>query len=718
MKQLNTVKILICLAVVYSLFAAKPAKAQFTLQVLHASDLEGGVDAIERAPNFAAIIDNLEDDYANTVILGAGDTYIPGPFFSAAADGSVRQTLRDFYDEFYGGIVTNSLREGVGRIDITIMNAIGFDASALGNHEFDAGTGAIADIIGSEFGSDGVRWVGSQFPYLSANLDFSADGALNGLFTSSIELSTFFQSNPNTLVAGQKRSLAPATLIERNGELIGVVGATTPLLASISSPGLTQVQNPGAGTNNMEDLASILQPVINDLIAAGSNKIILVSHLQQIQLEEQLIGLLNGVDIIIAGGSDAILANAGDVLNPGDAENIYDSYPIQTTNADGDPAAIISTDGEYSYVGQLVVTFDDEGILDLSSIDPVSGPYASTEETVTELWGSLDLAFAEGTTGAKVASLTDAVLEVVTEKDGNIFGSSSVFLEGRRSAVRTEETNLGNFTADANLWFARQIDPTTTVSIKNGGGIRAAIGEVVQLENGDYAFFPPQANPISGKANGEISQLDIENSMRFNNALSLISLTAQNLKAVLEHGVASWAPGATPGSFGQVGGVRFSFDPSLPANSRIVNAVLLDEEGNDGEALVENGIVAGDPDRVIRIVTLNFLAGGGDGYPFADLGFDQLDLVGNVPNEINENGVAEFAQAGTEQDAFAEYAAAFFSNEPFNLPETPVELDGRIQNLSFRSDAIFSEPAEVEFAEEYINTQEGSGVLEIEVIGK
>jgi 2',3'-cyclic-nucleotide 2'-phosphodiesterase (5'-nucleotidase family) len=44
--------------------------------------------------------------------------------------------------------------------------------------------------------------------------------------------------------------------------------------------------------------------------------------------------------------------------------------------------------------------------------------------------------------------------------------------------VRTEETNLGNVSADANKWMARRYDPTVTVSIKNGGGIRSAVGFV------------------------------------------------------------------------------------------------------------------------------------------------------------------------------------------------------------------------------------------------
>ena len=88
---------------------------------------------------------------------------------------------------------------------------------------------------------------------------------------------------------------------------------------------------------------------------------------------------------------------------------------------------------------------------------------------------------------------------MVTDKDGNVFGRSLVFLEGRRDFVRTEETNLGNLTADANLAMARQTDAATVISIKNGGGIRAEIGFI----DGDTGeLLPTQANALSGKEAG------------------------------------------------------------------------------------------------------------------------------------------------------------------------------------------------------------------------
>jgi len=139
----------------------------FRLQLLHASDLEGGVAAIDRAPNFAAIVDALEDapGMGASITLSAGDNYIPGPFFSAAGDPSVAPALAAA-----NGLVPSSTGlASAGRADATIMNVVGFDASALGNHEFDLGSREVRNIIAPVSPMpvpSPPPWPGVQFPYL------------------------------------------------------------------------------------------------------------------------------------------------------------------------------------------------------------------------------------------------------------------------------------------------------------------------------------------------------------------------------------------------------------------------------------------------------------------------------------------------------------------------------------------------------------------------
>ena len=670
-----------------SVAALQSAQAQFTLQLLHASDLEGGVEAIGTAPNFAAIVDTLEGEYPNsTVVLSSGDNWITGPFYSAANQSSLRDTLNAVYNTLYNTTMFNNLREAGGRVDISIMNVIGFDAACFGNHEFDAGTDAIEDIIGPDIRNSGTdaRWIGAQFPYLSANLDFSTSN-LNGLVEPSLVNSTAFSPSPLDWVAvDTAKKISKATIINRGAQQIGVVGATTQRLASISSPGNVSVI--GATNDNMTQLASILQPEINALDAAGVDIIIVVSHLQNFSLEQQLAGLLNHVDIIVAGGSDFLLADGSDVLNSGDVA--AGPYPFSTLNADSDSCLIVSTDGKYSYVGRLVVDFDANGNILPSTVDTLeSGAYATQTSVVNTLWGS-DNPFAAGSKGRLVQRLTNAVSTIVTAKDGNTFGYSDVYIDGRRTTVRSQEANMGNLTADANLWVAQQYNSNVVASIKNGGGIRAEIGEVVETSPGVFQFLRPQANALSGKLEGEISQLDIENTLKFNNGLVILDLKPAGLKDIIEHGIGNYAPGTTEGRFPQVGGLRFSFDPSLAAGSRIQNMAIVNNSGAVVDTVVLNGTVYGDPNRDLKIVTLNFIAGGGDGYPFPTLATGQVDL----DTALTAAGNATFAAPGGEQDALAEYLAAEHPTTMTAYADAEVDQtqDERIQILSLRNDVVFS----------------------------
>uniref|UniRef100_E6VL91 5'-Nucleotidase domain protein n=1 Tax=Rhodopseudomonas palustris (strain DX-1) TaxID=652103 RepID=E6VL91_RHOPX len=674
---------------------SQPAPA-YTLQILHASDFEAGLNAVGRAGNFAAIVDYLEETYANSITLSSGDNFIPSPFFNAGSDASLKEVYEAALESYYGLVSGQlSISPGFGTADMAMLNIIGIQASAIGNHEFDAGTKAFADIIKQTSG-----YPGAQFPYLAANLDFSADPNLASVYTGTVQNGNAYSGFPP--VAGIGKKIAPTTIIEEGGEKIGVVGATTQIVQSISSTGGVEVI--GDNVDDMAALAAILQPTIDGLLAQGINKIILVSHLQQLALEKALAPLLHGVDVIIAGGSHTLLADETDVLRAGDAA--ADTYPIVTANADGNTTLIVNTSGEYSYVGRLVVDFDAQGNVIYTANSAVNGAYASTEEVVSSLYdgnttvdvdndGDVDAddadPFAEGSRGDLVNDIAQAVGGVIDAQDGNIFGKTDVYLEGRRSEVRTEETNLGNLSADANLWYAQKVDPAVLVSIKNGGGVRDSIGYVYAV-GGDAVENPPLANASVGKEAGDVSQLDIANSLRFNNALSMVTVTADQLLKVLEHAVAATTATATPGQFAQVGGIAFSFDKDFPVGDRVQSAALIDESGRPVLTLVENGELAVDPNMAIRVVTLSFLLTGGDGYPFASFIAANpafANVVNLTPDLVPDAGQrANFAAEGTEQDAFAEYMAAKYSETAYGEADTDRAHDTRIQNLDYRTDTV------------------------------
>ena len=674
--------------------------SNFRLQLLHAADMEGGGGDLLNAPNFVSIVDYLEDQYTHSLFISSGDLVLPGPYLAAAADGSLQPALQQAAERIYGlsegdlsGITAAS-----GRVETLLADLMNTAAVTLGNHEFDQGTGLIADMIAPVLGEnpslDDIEWLGSRFPYLSANLDFSADADLASLATKDVLDSSAFQTSAEALLAGATSpKLAPAMIQEMGGEKVGVIGLTTQILESISSPGDTQVL--AGGDNDMQALANLVQPVIDDLESQGVNKIVLASHLQQIQFEEELATLLDGVDIVMAGGSNSLLADSEDTergLFPG-APEPYDTYPIIKQDASGNDVAIINTDGGWRYVGQLVVEFDDNGQLLVDSLTPeTSGVYAATDAQVEALWGSKDAAFAEGTKGAIASDLVDSVAAFVAEQDGNILGLSDVYLVGERSAVRSEETNLGNLTADANLWYARQVDADVAVSFKNGGGIREPIGQVVvEGDDGEPRYEAPAGNEAIGKPDGGVSQLDAASALRFNNDLSILTLTRAKLVDVLEYAVAASAPGVTPGQFAQVSGIQFSFDWDLPAGERIQSAAIVNESGVTQDILVAGGELVGRADEPIKVVTLSFLADGGDGYPLDESSvLERTDLIdGDI-----DAGQFRFADVGTEQDAFAEYMAAMFSDSAYSQAETPASEDRRIQNLDLRDDDVLGESAD------------------------
>ncbi|NJO78538.1 MAG: DUF4114 domain-containing protein [Cyanobacteria bacterium RM1_2_2] len=636
----------------------------FKLQLLHAADQEAGVPALEDAPNFSAVLNALKNedadsdgnlDYANTLVLSSGDAYIPSPFLFASEQAF----------------------DGQGRGDILIQNELGFQAIAFGNHEFDLGTGLIADLLQADAETG---YPGAQFPYLSSNLDFSTDSALADLV---VEDGQEASDIPN--------SIAGNTIITVNGEKFGIVGATTPTLRSISSPGGVTIlpeDFDGSDPADVAALAAEIQASVDTLLAANPdiNKVILLAHMQQIAIEQQLAELLTNVDIVIAGGSNTILADETDRLRAGDA--VEGPYPILKTGADGNPVAVVNTDGNYRYVGRLVVDFDDSGVIIPDSVDAaVSGAYATDEAGVAAV---------NGTPDPEILAITEALEVVIAAQDGNIFGNSSVFLNGSRGDVRTQETNLGNLSADANLAAAKQVDESVVISIKNGGGIRDNIG-VFTFPPGstnpeDAITGPTEANPVAGKEAGDISQLDISNALRFNNGLTVLTVTAEELLEIVEYGVSATEDGASPGRFPQVGGIAFSFDDDLPPGDRVQSLAVKDEDGNLIDAVVENGEVVGDASRTFRLVTLSFLADGGDGYTFPDR--DRIDLVTEDSDSTeppSRTGVATFAPDGSEQDALAEYLAAEFDEMPFMDADVEPELDERIQNLDFREDTVLAD---------------------------
>ncbi|MGI0482011.1 choice-of-anchor I family protein [Geminocystis sp. CENA526] len=693
-----------------TVFEIEVPQTNFTLQLLHASDQEAGIPALQDAIGFSAVMNALDARYENTLKLASGDLFIAGPFFNASVD-------------LYGQL---------GIADILVQNALGWDAAAVGNHEFDAGTSAFYNAIAPNFFIDGVGidpetgYLGALFPYLSTNLDYSTDSSnLKNLVVESGE-------------APLPNSLTESVVIDVNGEQVGVIGAVVPYLPQIANiGGITMLTDPTIRDIeiNAQNLANNIQPFVDELISQGINKIILMTHLQEFEMEQALATKLTGVDIIMGGGSHRVMANDDDILREDETQfppELLQPYPQVFQDADGNDVYLINTGANYRYLGQLIVEFDAEGKIIMIGDD--SGTFATDIEGVDRLYEEDITTFEQvkAVANPDIVAVVDNVGDFINSKDGTIFGNTEVWLNGLRSDVRTEETNLGNLTADANLWYAQQYGLEVDISVKNGGGIRDQIG-VSFIDGGtnELVQLPPQANPAVGKEEGDISILDIENSLRFDNKLSVADISAQGIKDLAEHFVARWEQGVTPGQFGQIGGFSFSFDPTQTSieftrdangdatgvttpGERIQNLILNREDGIQ-EAIVLDGELVVNVDRTYKMVILDFLAGGGDGYPaFYFENVVRLDelTADNLPNNSN-------LPIGGEQDALAEYLAEFHptAEEAFNQPDTPIEQDTRIQNLNFREDSLLDNPVTINIGNNGGTFDFGSRTNDLVIVG-
>lgn len=381
------------------------------------------------------------------------------------------------------------------------MPKAGYDATTLGNHEFDDGPTALAPFL------DALSAAG--IPVVSANVDASQEPLLAGKF-------------------------AKSAVVEVGGEKIGIVGLTTTETPEIASP--------GPNVNFVPYDAA--QQEIDDLTGQGVNKIILVSHVGYVE-DQRLAQELTGVDVIVGGHSHTLLSNT--------EEGAAGPYPTMVNNV-----PIVTARSYGKYLGELHVTFDDDGNVTSASGDPIL----------------LDASVAEDPdVKARVAELASPLNELRNE----VVAETSDDVDGQRETCRAVECEMGNLVAEAML--DRVKDQGITIAIANGGGLRASI----------------DAGPVTM---GEVLTV-----LPFQNTLSTFQTDGQTVIDALENGASQIEEQA--GRFAQVAGLKYTIDLSKPAGSRVSDVQVL--VGGDAWAPI-------DPAATYGLVTNNYVRTGGDGY--------------------------------------------------------------------------------------------------------
>jgi 5'-nucleotidase len=185
------------------------------------------------------------------------------------------------------------------------------------------------------------------------------------------------------------------------------------------------------------------------------------------------------------------------------------------------------------------------------------------------------------------------------------------------------EANEGNLIADSQKWQATEVAadfgvPEPDVALQNGGGIR------------NNTIIPA----------GPISELDTFDMVPFSNFVSVVpDIPRDQFKEILENAVACTQsadfvvnPSCGSGRFAQIAGFSFEWTASgvgeiLDADGNVTTAgtrvqeVVLD----DATVIVTGGAVVPGPN--LTIATIDFLAKGGDQYPFRGAAFTTVGFT-------------------------------------------------------------------------------------------
>lgn len=334
--------------------------------------------------------------------------------------------LLDAGDVFSGTLYFNEFK---GQADLAFMNLMKYDVMTFGNHEFDLG----ATPEGHQALVDFIK--GSQFPFVSSNVDFSKDTKFTGLFTDLIS------SEP------QNGKIYNGIIKEMNGEKVGIFGLTTAETKDISSP----------GSIAFEDYITEAKKAVKAFEDKGVNKIIALTHI--------------GFDDNPAYDNDQILAKSVegiDVIVGGHSHTQLDKPVVVDKNIAGQAkaATLIVQAYQYNdYLGTLDVTFNNKGVVVAHNGALLKvADYAEDAQAL-----------------ATLKPFKDKVEELSNTETG---ASASIALDNPRTggdntkpSVRKNETPLGNLITDGMLKKAKQYNNDVIMALQNGGGIRAGINQ-------------------------------------------------------------------------------------------------------------------------------------------------------------------------------------------------------------------------------------------------
>ncbi len=490
----RSIALLLCLMLVCAL--AAPAAAAQTgtsedIVILYTNDVHTYIDGPLSYDVISGIKKELETEYAHVLLVDAGD-HVQGTAYGSMDKG---ETI------------------------IQLMNAAGYDLATLGNHEFDYGMDGCMQI---------VQW--AQYPYVSCNFYEEVNGV----------------REENVLPSYQ--------IFDCGTEKLAIVGITTPESFTKSTPSYFQDESGNYiyGISGGEDGSALyadVQAAIDSAVAEGATKVIALGHLgddlsSQPWTSAEVIANVSGLSAFIDGHSHSTV----------EGQNV--------TDKDGNSVVLTQTGQYFGQIGMMVISAETgeittgfigseeilEPVVDESG-NPVKDEEGNDQTEVVGYRLVSDLyTGAEWCSDETVAAIKDQWIAKIGEQLGTVIGSTSLALDNYSAdgtrLVRSQETNTGDFAADALYYLFDNMDMDVDVAIMNGGGIR---NEAVT---------------------GEISYQTCKTIHTFGNVACLQTITGQQLLDALEWGARTAGTGEECGGFLQVSGITYKIDTQWPDSTQ------------------------------------------------------------------------------------------------------------------------------------------------------
>lgn len=325
------------------------AQADYTLHVVHINDLHSRIEAINAFDSTCSAEEAAENKCFGGVARVA--TKIRELRDGITAEGG-NVIVLDAGDQFQGSLFYTTYK---GDAEAEFMEKIGFDAMAVGNHEFDDGPEGLASFL------DKVT-----FPVISGNTDVSQSNVL-------------------------KDRVKNHVVLEVGGEKIGIISTLATDTVDTSSPGPSII---------FQDEIESLKADVAALEAEGVTKIIALNHVGYGK-DKEIAAAVPGIDAVVGGHSHTLLS-ATDPKRTG-------PYPTWVTRGEGDLVPVVQAYAYSKYVGHLILTFDDAGTLkfaegDAILLDSSVTPDPEIEARVKEMGAPI-----EELKNKVVAETTDAI---------------------------------------------------------------------------------------------------------------------------------------------------------------------------------------------------------------------------------------------------------------------------------------------------------------------